>query len=130
MEEFLKLVKEFTRLRLTTSGRGNDKPAYLFSAHLVADSGGTATASIYDSQGVFGDPLVNLSAPQSSVDPRIFFPPLYFDKGIYVDFGPHVTSILLQFRQTKDIEALTGTRSLKSYIPSWLGGPRKGRKRA
>jgi hypothetical protein len=125
MEEFLNLCKEFAHGRLTASGRANDRPAYLFSAHLVATSGGTATASIYNSQGAFGDPEADLSAPASGVDQRVFVPPLYFDKGIYVNFGNNVTSVLLQYRQIGDMQKLVETRSLKSYIPSWLGGPKK-----
>jgi hypothetical protein len=123
MEDFLKLVKEFASLRLKDSGLVNGRPAFLFSVHLVADSGGIATAAIYNSQTASGDPLVDLSAPSGSTDQRVFVPPLFFDKGIYADLGDHATSILLQFRQTGDLQRATKIRSLKSYLPSWLGGP-------
>ena len=125
MEEFLKLIKEFTYKRLIASGLVNDMETYLFSAHLVADSGGTATALIYDGQSASDKPIVDLSAPQSSVDRRVFVPPLYFYKGLHVEFGSHVTSVLLIFRQTRDIEPPAKPFSFKQYLPSWLGGAQK-----
>ena len=128
MEEFLDLIKQFAKRRLTQSGQVSTTPAFLVSAHLVADSGGTATAAIYDSQGANGDPEVDLSAPSSGVDPRVFIPPLYFNKGIYLSCGSHVTSVLLHYRNTGDIAKLAAARSLKSYLPSWLQWPARGPK--
>ena len=125
MEEFLELIKKFSNRRLIASGQVNDLETILFSAHLVADSGGTATAIIYDGQSASDKPIVDLSAPLSSVDRRFFIPPLYFSRGLYVDFGSHVTSVLLQFRQTRDLEPVIKPSLLKSWLPSWLGGAPK-----
>ena len=122
MLEFLKLCKTFTSRRATESGLITSGPALVFSAHMVAGETGAATAALYPSHGAFGEPLVDLAAIQSSVDPRVFVPPIYFDQGVWVEFGDNVTSVLVQFRRTRELMRQPEKPSLRSYLPSWLGG--------
>jgi hypothetical protein len=122
MLEFLRLCKAFARTRLTESGLITTGPALVFSAHLVAGVGGAATLALYDSHGVFGKPVVDMTAVQSSTDPRVFVPPIYFDQGVYAEFGLNVTSILVQFRRTRELRGEPTKPSLRSYLPGWLGG--------
>lgn len=130
MENLLKICKQAFALRVTSSRVVSKGPAYLFSAHLVADDSGAATSAVLDGHSEDGDPMVDMAAPQSSIDARIFVPPLYFDKGIYVDVGLNVTSVLLQYRQTRDFTAGTKPSLLKSFLNSWFGGPAKEQKNA
>jgi hypothetical protein len=123
MEEFLKLVKEFAFRRSTASERVNSTPAFLFSAQLTASNVGAATAVIRNGHDANAEAMIDLSAVSYTSDKRIFVPPIYFRNGLYVDFGLNVVSVLMSFRQTGDIEAAAGKRSLKSFLPSWLGGP-------
>lgn len=128
MLEFLTLCKTFAHTRLTASGIISKGPALVFSAHVVAGTEGPATAALYDSHGVLGEPITDLAAAQSSTHTILFIPPICFDQGVYLEVGENVTSVLLQYRQTRDLARLTKTQSLKSYLPSWLGGPTKERK--
>jgi hypothetical protein len=122
MLEFLKLCKSCARTRLTESGLITTGPALVFSAVLVGGAGGPATLALHDSHGAFGKPVVDMTAVQSSTDPRVFVPPIYFDQAVYAEFGLNVTSVLVQFRQTRHLKTTTETSFLKSYLPSWLGG--------
>jgi hypothetical protein len=72
-------------------------PAYLYAAHLTATAGGAATAVIRDGQDTSGEIKLDLAALTSSKDNRNFDPPVYFKKGIYIDVGDHVTSVIVHF---------------------------------
>lgn len=128
MEEFLKLCLACAFRKLTETDQVSETPAYLFSAHLVASSVGAATATVRNGHGTLAESIVHLSCPAYSADPRIFVPPIYFSNGIYVNVGSNVVSVLIQFRQTGDLKMPTEARSLRSFIPSWLGGPARVRK--
>ena len=130
MEEFLKLCLSCAFRKLTESGRVNESPAYLFAAHLVASSVGAATATIRNGHGTVADSIVHLSCVAYSADSRIFWPPIFFSKGIYVDVGNNAVSVLIQYRQTGGLNIHTETRPLRSYIPSWLGGSPRDKKSA
>ena len=122
IEQLLKLVKQCSFRIETRSGLINPGPAYIISAHLVASSAGAATATIYDGHGTIGSLKANLTAPQSASDPRTFIPPIYCEQGIYLDVGLNVTSVSIQFRQAGDLSTPIEPRSVKSFLPTWLGG--------
>ena len=122
MLEFLKLCLAFSSRRATESGLITSGPALIFSVYMVAKATGDATAALYDTHGAFGKPLVDLAAVQSSTDPRVFVPPIYFDQGVWVEFGDNVASVLVQFRRTRELVRRHEKPSLRSYLPSWLGG--------
>ena len=130
MLELLKLSKTFTHKRLTASGLIISGPALVFSAHLVAGTGGAATAAIYDSHGVFGQPVIDLSAIQSSTDVRVFIPPIYFDQGVYGTLGSNVTSLSIHLRKTRNINRPSEPSFFRSLLPSWLGGSAKETEKA
>ena len=79
-----------------------NRPCFLYAAHLVAGSGGAATAVIRDGHDTGGETVVDLAALTSSNDPRKFDPPIYFKKGLYVDVGSNVTSVLVHFMPSRD----------------------------
>lgn len=79
-----------------------NRPVFLYAAHLVASAGGVATAVIRDGHDTGGEPVVDLAALTSSCDPRRFDPPLYFKKGLYVDVGSNVTSVLVHFMPARE----------------------------
>jgi hypothetical protein len=130
MEEFLALVKGIAFRRLTASDVVNKRSAYLFAAHLVAAASGDSKAIIREGVDISGEPKITLSALNYASDRAIFVPPVYFEKGIYVQVGAGTSEVLLQFKQAGDMGKLAMTRSLKSYIPPWLGGPKKEKEKA
>jgi len=72
-------------------------PCFVSAAHLVASSGGVATAIIRDGHDTSGEAKIYLAALTSATDPRFFNPPIYFKKGLYVDVASNVTSVLVHF---------------------------------
>lgn len=77
-------------------------PCFLFAAHLTAGAGGVATAIVRDGHDTGGETKINLAALQSASDNRSFNPPLYFKKGLYLDVGANVTSLLVQFLPARE----------------------------
>jgi len=78
------------------------RPCFLYAAHLAAGSGGAATAIIRDGTETSADAVITLAALTSSIDVRNFDPPLYFKKGLYVDVGSNVTSVLVSFMTVRE----------------------------
>ena len=74
-----------------------NRPVFLYAAHLVATSGGASTAVIRDGHDSNGDIVIDLAALTSSSDIRKFDPPLYLKKGLFVDVGAFVASVLVHF---------------------------------
>lgn len=120
MKEFFDAIKDCAFFRVTQSRLVESKPAYLFAAHLIASNVGAGTAGIYNGHTDTGDLLVDLSAPHYSRDRAVFIPPLFFSRGIYVSIGSNVVSVVLQFRQTGDLEKAPQTDKPRSWLPSWL----------
>ena len=79
-----------------------NRPVFLYAAHLVAGTGGVATAVIKDGHDTGGEAVVDLAALTSSCDARRFDPPIYLKKGLYVDVGSNVTSVLVHFLPAKE----------------------------
>lgn len=88
--------------RATADKKISNRPVFLYAAHLVASSVGAATAIIRDGHDTNGEAVVDLAALTSSVDPRKFDPPIYLKKGLYVDIGSNVTSVLVHFLHAKE----------------------------
>lgn len=72
-------------------------PCFLSAAHLTASSGGAATAIVRDGHDTTGEAKIHLAALTSATDPRFFNPPLFFRRGLYIDVGSNVTSLLVHF---------------------------------
>jgi hypothetical protein len=94
--------KETQTQRLTTDGEAYQHGAFLYAAHLTASTVGVATAVIRDGHNTDGEIKVDLAALTSSKDNRNFDPPIYFKKGIYVDVGDNVTSVIVHFLPAKE----------------------------
>lgn len=99
MEGYWKRL-EYTRV--TVDKKVCNRPCFLYAAHLVADTVGAATAVIRDGHDTGGEAVVDLATLTSSNDPRRFDPPIYLKKGLYVDVGSNVTSVLVHFMPTRE----------------------------
>jgi hypothetical protein len=102
LETLKKYWKETETERMTADGQAYGKPAFLYAAHLTANTSGAATATIKDGHSTAGEVKVDLAALTSSKDNRNFDPPIYCKRGIYVDVGENVTSVIVHFLPTKD----------------------------
>lgn len=72
-------------------------PCLLYMAHLAGGSGGASTAVIRDGHSTSADAVIDLAAPASGMDFVSFDPPILLKKGLYVDVGSNVTSVLVQY---------------------------------
>jgi len=73
------------------------EPAYLFSVVLTGAGVGASDAAVYDGSNTSGEPMLDLRAVVDMSVQLHFDPPLVFNRGIYVEKGSNVTSIVFQF---------------------------------
>lgn len=83
--------------RVTADSLICPEPCFLLSVCLVADAVGAATAVIRDGHNTGGEAVIDLAAVTSNKDSRHFSTPLLFKKGLFVDVGSNVTSVLVQY---------------------------------
>lgn len=74
-----------------------DSPALVYSLTLCSDGGGIADAVVYDGSSAKGDRKIDLRVIDDDMRPLMFNPPLYFARGIFVDVGSNVDSVLVQY---------------------------------
>lgn len=101
MDDDIKTLKRFSKKlihrRITKSSRAWNKPCLIYSASITGSDAGGATAVLRDGHGTADKEVIDLAAPISSMDKMRFSPPIYLDKGLYVDVGENVTSVLVHF---------------------------------
>lgn len=93
--------KELEYERADADKKACNGPCFIYAAHLAAGTGGAATAVIRDGHGTEAQAVIDLAALTSSNDRIKFDPPLYLKKGLYIDVGDHVTSVLVHFKPAK-----------------------------
>jgi len=89
--------KEWQWNRSTASGRVCLTPCFLSHVSLTADAVGAAVAAIYDGHGTAEDKVTDLGAVQHGHTPYPFNPPLFLRKGLFVEIGANVKSVLVHF---------------------------------
>lgn len=97
LEAMKKYWKELETIETDADLKASNGPCFISAAHLVAGSGGPATAIIRDGHDTSGEAKIHLAALTSATDPRFFNPPLYFKRGLFIDVASNVTSVLLHF---------------------------------
>lgn len=91
-------VKKIAADRVTADSVLSRKACFVHGVHLTGSSGGASTATVYNGESTGDDVKIDLSCATSGRDNKRFAPPLYFDKGLYVDVGSNVTSVLVQWQ--------------------------------
>ncbi len=99
MEEYWKQLEHDL---VTADKKVCNRPCFLYAAQLVGGTGGVSTAVIRDGHDTGGDSAVDLGATTSGNDSRNFDPPIYLKKGLYVDVGSNVTSVLVHFLPARE----------------------------
>lgn len=102
LETMLGYWKELDRDLVTADKKVCNGPCFLYGAALVANTGGASTAVIRDGHDTSGEPVVDLACLTSSNDPRMFNPPIYLKRGLFVDVGSNVTSVMVHFLRARD----------------------------
>lgn len=88
--------------RLASDGIVNEGPSLLFGLHIEASTAG-GDVSVYEGNdsasgrliGTFKDNLTNHEV-------KSFIPPLYCDRGIYVDIGSNITAVTILWLPVRD----------------------------
>lgn len=96
-EAAIAAVKQCAFTRITGDQLVSRQAALVFGVWLVAGSGGAATAAVYDGESTNDDRKIDLSCVATGHDNKRYNPPAYFEKGIYVDVGSNVTSVVVQW---------------------------------
>ena len=89
--------KEIEIVRTAIDVRACQRPCFLFSAALAAKEAGTSTAVLRDGHDENAGAVIDLTAVLSTVDLRNYDPPVHFKRGLFIDVGSNVTSVVVQF---------------------------------
>jgi len=100
--EDLEKAKHIANERVTVDTEVTGSPALIYSLTLCSDGGGIADAVVYDGGSNKGDRKIDLRVIDDDMRPLFFDPPLYFARGIYVDVGSNVESVLIQYHPIRE----------------------------
>jgi hypothetical protein len=92
--------KDYSRRFVTSSGKLDDGPCELISAHLVP-SGATTSTILYNGISASGEKIIALE--RTTVDNLDFAPPVpvFCPSGLYITVGTNVTGVLVIWRSTR-----------------------------
>ena len=85
--------------RPTASGIVSEKPCLIHSICGIGIAETSNVYTIYEGQSTAGEVMMRLVAGSYSADFRLFAAPLYFSKGIYVDFTTNGEEVVVQFME-------------------------------
>lgn len=95
--DLLALARLTSCVRVTGDQRLISRPSYLFSLVISSNGDGDADALIYDGENVKGVARFDLFAVDEAQQQLSFDPPVYMERGIFVDVGSNVESVVIQF---------------------------------
>ena len=90
-------AKDIRTERVTVSRCIASGPCYIHYLALSSNSSGAATATIYNGISAKGDLKVDMTCIDDYFDHQDFWPPMYFDRGIFVDVGSNVSSVMVRY---------------------------------
>ncbi len=93
--------KEVRTERVTGDRCLSQGPSYIFHLALASDSAGIATASIYNGVSSKGDLKIDMTCIDDDYVQHDYWPPMYFDRGIYVVLGNNVKSVIVRYHAHK-----------------------------
>jgi len=85
--------------RLTASGRLSEKPCLIYSICGIGIADASNVYRVYDGSSTAGELKMTLVAGSYSSDFRLYASPMYFSKGIYVEFTTNGEEVTVQFMQ-------------------------------
>lgn len=86
-----------SKVRATADGLISPTPCYLFAAVISSDGQGAADADVHDGHGTTSRFQLDLFAADTLSARYRFNPPLFFSRGLYLDVGSNVESVVLHF---------------------------------
>ena len=76
-------------------------PAWIYHLAMASDSSGAATAFIYNGVSAKGDLKIDMTSIDDYFAQHDYWPPMYFDRGIFVDIGAKVLSVIVRYHTHK-----------------------------
>lgn len=92
-------VRLISMARPTASGVVSKQPCLIYSICGIGIAQDSNVYTIHDGQTVDGDVVMRLVAASYSADFRLFASPLFFAKGLYVDFTTNGEEVFIQYLQ-------------------------------
>jgi len=93
-------IQELTKTsRLVASGSVTDRACYIFVMCGMGISAATNVFNLYDGFGTSDRQVMTLGGIQYQPDFRSFSTPLFFAKGVYIDFTTNGTSFFIQYAE-------------------------------
>ncbi|MHA2265232.1 MAG: hypothetical protein ACXAEN_22790 [Candidatus Thorarchaeota archaeon] len=80
----------------------SNTPSLLFSIIICSDSNGAATATIYDGSSTAANQKIDVAVIDDDMRDLVFNPPMYFSRGIYVEHGSNITSIVIRYADVRE----------------------------
>lgn len=91
--------KDTSTERVTASGLVSDEPCFLYSIAGIGIGDTTNVYTIYDGHNTSGEAKMRLVAGSYAADFRLFSIPIFFTRGIYVDFTTNGSEVVAQILQ-------------------------------
>ena len=99
--EIEKWAREIRTERVTVDRCLSQGPCYVYHLAMASDSSGAATATIYDGVSAKGDVRVEMTCIDDYFDHQDFWPPMYFNRGLFIDVGANVLSVIVRYHSHK-----------------------------
>lgn len=101
-KEWFELCKKIRTERVIADGVVSNTPSLIYSLTITSDSGGAGTATVYDGSSPKADQKVDISTIDDDTRHHNYFPPMYFRRGIYVDLGSNITSVVVRYQDVRE----------------------------
>lgn len=95
-------AKEFATERLTGSSVVCNTPALIADILISNGTGGVGLSKLYDGSSTAGDQKADFNTLQSTTFQYWFDPPMWMNRGIYIEVGTNVTSITVRYKSFRE----------------------------
>jgi len=97
VESLLYLARQTSVARATADLILSSRAAYVFSVTISSNGSGESDAVLRDGVDATGEIVLDLYCADEEQHQLEFNVPVYFRKGIFVDYGTNVQSVVVQF---------------------------------
>jgi len=100
-KEIEQYARDIRTERVATSRCVASGPCYIYHLALGSNSSGVTTATIYNGISDKADVKIEMTAIDDYFAQHDYWPPMYFDRGIYVALGSNVLSVVVRYHAHK-----------------------------
>jgi len=100
-EEVEQWSKDIRTERITSSCCVAAGPCFIYHLALGSNSSGVTTATIYNGVSPKADVKIEMTTIDDYFAQHDYWPPMYFDRGVYVELGNNVLSVIVRYHAHK-----------------------------